>query len=444
MTLRLPLILLLAFALAVPFVSHAAKLTTGNESCIPVYEECGCSQRKNSKGQCVPGINRWKCQCDETPPGGKVTAICVHQLDCKGTGTEKGGLGDAKGFLDIIKGVMDLLKPKEQPQSPQQQQQPQTGTQGCTKYYQVTTPSTDPCAYYVPPTSTSLLNTPTGTQQNNLTSELLNALSGGTGNGLDNVFGEEGSGGSGSGGNVSDLLNGITGDNEDESTTTSTRDSTTATATTSDGRVDYTGTKGKGVNVQSGTRGDIEVTGTGATVVAGARDSEANTEVAGFYGGDAMGGQPQGVVANMCRNRPWADSIVTYVIPPSFFDSLCVWRGYQVGVPKAPSPPVLNQQVKQGTTSPATPKVQLPSEPAEVEIWAVPERVPLGTRTSVFWNTRGVESCTVTSPDGSFNESTLSGGASTVPLTGPTTFTISCLTQDNKPVTDYVIVNLTI
>src|SRR3990167_7810806 len=212
MTLRLPLILLLAFALAVPFVSHAAKLTTGNESCIPVYEECGCSQRKNSKGQCVPGINRWKCQCDETPPGGKVTAICVHQLDCKGTGTEKGGLGDAKGFLDIIKGVMDLLKPKQQPQSPQQQQQPQTGTQGCVKYYQVTTPSTDPCAYYVPPTSNSLLNT-TGTQ-NNATSELLNALGGGTGSGLGDVFGEGEEGGSGFGGNVSDLLNGIPGDGE--------------------------------------------------------------------------------------------------------------------------------------------------------------------------------------------------------------------------------------
>ncbi|MDO8523750.1 MAG: hypothetical protein Q7R74_00805, partial [bacterium] len=110
MTIRVSLAALIGVLLVVPFVSDAAKLTTGNESCIPVYEECGCNQRKNSKNQCVPGINRWNCQCDETPAGGHVTAICVHKLDCKGTGTEKGGIGDAKGMMDALKGIMDMLK----------------------------------------------------------------------------------------------------------------------------------------------------------------------------------------------------------------------------------------------------------------------------------------------------------------------------------------------
>ncbi|MBI2025510.1 hypothetical protein HYT04_01845 [Candidatus Kaiserbacteria bacterium] len=74
----------------------------------------------------------------------------------------------------------------------------------------------------------------------------------------------------------------------------------------------------------------------------------------------------------------------------------------------------------------------------------MPDKVPLGTRTSVFWNTKGVEQCSITSPDGSFNENSLSGGAATVPLSGPTTFTISCLTAAGTPVTDYVTVQLAI
>jgi len=445
MTIRISLTILLTFVFAVPLVSNAAMSEAANALCTPGNYGCffGSPPPRGQSGPCM--LLKPCYDVVQTMPLKVVAGECMAQKKCEGKKftDQKGntqGVGDAKGFLDIMKGIVDLLKGGQGGggSGSQPPPQPQTGTQGCTRYYQVTTPSTDPCAYYVPPTSNSLLNT-TGTQ-NNATSELLNALGGGTGSGLGDVFGEGEEGGSGFGGNVSDLLNGITGDGEGDGSATSTGTSTTAGG----GDADYTSVKGRGANVSSGTRGDIEVTGTGATVVAGARDAEANTEIAGFYGGDATGGQPQGIVAKMCRNRPWADSVVTYVIPPSFFDSLCVWRGYQVGVPEPPAPPVLNQQVRQATTSPAAPEVQLPSVPAEVQIWAVPERVPLGTRTSVFWNTRGVESCTVTSPDGSFNESTLSGGASTVPLTGPTTFTISCLTQDDTPVTDYVVVNLTI
>ena len=156
----------------------------------------------------------------------------------------------------------------------------------------------------------------------------------------------------------------------------------------------------------------------------------------------------------MCQNRPWANSVVSFVIPPTFFDGLCSWQGYQVGKPAPPpQPTVILQQTKPApvTKKPTPPKQPPaaasstpPAVPPQVDIWAVPAAVPLGSRTSIFWNTKGVASCTETSPDGSFNESTLSGGASTVPLSGSTTFTISCLTADGKPVTNYVTVNMSI
>jgi hypothetical protein len=204
--------------------------------------------------------------------------------------------------------------------------------------------------------------------------------------------------------------------------------------------------------LQSGTQGNIVITNSGATVIGNARDTQANSEVAGFYGSDAGAAQPQGVAANLCKNRPWANAIVSFIIPPTFFDSLCAWRGYAVGAPKVEtktqSPVILQQNPKPSTSQPAA-TTSAPAAPVVtgepfVDVWAVPMQVPLGARTSVFWNTKNVVSCTVSSPDGSFKETTLSGGASTVPLTGATTFTISCLTADDKPVTDYVTVNLAI
>jgi hypothetical protein len=80
--------------------------------------------------------------------------------------------------------------------------------------------------------------------------------------------------------------------------------------------------------------------------------------------------------------------------------------------------------------------------PARVDIWAVPASVPLGARTTVFWNTENVTNCTETSPDGNFNQTSLTGGAATVPLTGPTVFTISCLDSQHNPTTNYITVRI--
>lgn len=390
---------------------------------------------------CPPGI------CVDKPPGGTVNGICIAQNKCEGSNAtnqegKQQGMGDAKGMMDALKQVMDMLKQAMQKKGgggggDKGQQQQQGQDQGCKQYYQVTTPSTDPCAYYVPPTSNSLLQT--GQTGVSGSSALLDALE-------DPTLLEESEGLEES--NVSDQILSGSGELPEDLTsqteTTTEGESDEKTASSSQSSQNLTEQQ---INLQSGTKGDIVITKDGATIYAQSRDSGANTEVAGFYGSDTYGGQSQGIISGMCKNRPWASSIVSFVIPPTFFDSLCAWRGYQVGAPAPPSQPVLDKKKAATSTTSghdAMSESYVPEVEPKVEIWAVPDKVPLGTRTSIFWNTRGVESCSITSPDGSFNETSLSGGAATVPLSGPTTFTISCLAPAGSPISDYVLVNLAI
>jgi len=199
----------------------------------------------------------------------------------------------------------------------------------------------------------------------------------------------------------------------------------------------------------AGATGDIIVLDNGATIIVGTNDPDKNSQTVGFLGTNTFGGEnPTGLVGQLCQNRPWAGNFLSYVVPATFFDGLCAWRGYQVGVPVATSTPQVTvtqtpaRPVQVKTPAASTTPVQ--TVEAKVDVWAVPASVPLGARTSVFWNTQGVTNCTISSPDGSFNQSTLSGGASTVPLTTATTYTISCLKADGSPITDYVTVNIAI
>jgi hypothetical protein len=202
-----------------------------------------------------------------------------------------------------------------------------------------------------------------------------------------------------------------------------------------------------------GVFGNLLLDQNGATIFAATVNSANNSETSGFYGSNTVGGQSQGLAGQLCQGRPWASNVLADIIPPSFFDSLCQWGGYQVGQPPVATQPqvTLSQQTQtqvatQPQSAPAKPKTSTPAAtttpavPAQVQIWAVPSSVPLGARTSVFWNTQGVTQCTESSPDGSFNEASLSGAAATVPITSATTFTISCLDPNGNPVTDYVTV----
>ena len=194
-----------------------------------------------------------------------------------------------------------------------------------------------------------------------------------------------------------------------------------------------------------GARGDITVLPDGTTIVAGTRN--ANTEVAGFVGGNTFG-ESSGLVSKLCTARPWANNFLSYIVPPSFFDNLCTWRGYKPGGSSASGGAAVGTGGISGggkeTKPDATIATSTPTTEPKVAIWAVPPAVRLGARTSIFWNSQGVRDCLVTSPDGSFRHTTLSGGGSTVPITAETVFTISCVSPEGKPFTDYITVKLAI
>ena len=343
---------------------------------------------------------------------------------------------------------------------------PYTGTSGCTSFYNVTTPSSDPCAIYTPPSSPIINTSGSSTQTADQLLQLLGggSTSGGTGTALDNLNGQLGNG-------TPTTTSSTSGSGNNATNPTVTSLSVTAgdtlpgdyfcvkqmypliVANLKKGDVFPVGCLNDKnsaasstvlLNLKNGDRGNIIITSGGATIYSGSRD--ATHEIAGFYGSDTLSGnQPQGFIASMCMRRPWAGSIVSYVIPPGLFDSVCKWGGYQVGITEQAdssgggSTKTFTQPLPQATTT-----VYIPTGQPDASIWAVPARVPLGTRTSVFWRASNVQSCAETSSDNSFHQNSLSGGASTVAITQATTFTILCNVTASSTITKSVTVDLSL
>ncbi len=213
-------------------------------------------------------------------------------------------------------------------------------------------------------------------------------------------------------------------------------------------RIIFQPTSVGGIGVPSLLRGDILARSQDATIIAGSRDEEANVEVSGFYGSQTFGTQSSGgIVGQWCRTRPWSTNFLSKIVPPAFFDGICKARGHQVGVP---TPPATSARTALPAARPATTSVvtrvatSAPTVKPRVDIWAVPPSVPLGARTSVFWSTQGVVSCTQTSSGGQFNERSLAGGAATVPIMEATTFYITCLVSDGTTISGSATVHLKI
>src|SRR3989338_5129012 len=144
------IIALVVILSGIPLAVRGAVSMEADQMCLASWDygcPCGAVCKKGGP----PGGQG--CPCGEAPPGGQVTGKCVAAINCKGIGTEKGGIGDLKGMLDILKVVMDVLKKKEQggDGGGGGGDGGQFSTTTCRTYYRVTTPSTDPCAYYVPP-----------------------------------------------------------------------------------------------------------------------------------------------------------------------------------------------------------------------------------------------------------------------------------------------------
>lgn len=199
-------------------------------------------------------------------------------------------------------------------------------------------------------------------------------------------------------------------------------------------------------SVQEGGRSDLRVSATGITLEAGFRNFSANTDTSAFFGASVKAPTP---AERLCLVRPWQNSIISPYIPATLFDDACAKRGYRAGIVAAAAPaakPAVSTQpvsaTKPGATAKATSTV--PYVAPSIDIWAVPSSVSIGSRTSIYWYSKGVESCTVSSPDGSFRQNALANlyGASTVPLTGATIFSLSCLAPDGSPVTDFVKVGV--
>lgn len=185
----------------------------------------------------------------------------------------------------------------------------------------------------------------------------------------------------------------------------------------------------------TGLQGDLLAYGGGVTIYA--RSRTGNTEISGFYGGGSGSG--------VCKRRPWANNFLSYIIPPSFFDNLCAWSGFGQGSQGLISGSGLESGTRTvvGPRTPTTPRAQVPSDLVpEADIKAFPERVNLGGRTTIFWTSRNVVSCEESSSDGNFHGTSLAGGDSTVPFSGPVTFYIDCLGLSGERVRDSFTVQI--
>src|SRR3989344_1425659 len=166
-------------------------LTASNLQCIPFKKECGCGKWKNSSGNCVASPNTYLCPCKQPIAGTDHITIgtCQAAAECRGqtyTNLEgqSAGVGDIGGIIgEIFKGISGLLQGGGGAGGGGA---PLPGQGGCSQFYQVTIPSSDPCAIYTPPTSGSILS-PQGSL--NTSNQLLDALSGGSQSSIGSALG---------------------------------------------------------------------------------------------------------------------------------------------------------------------------------------------------------------------------------------------------------------
>ncbi|MDO8552513.1 MAG: hypothetical protein Q7S01_03190 [bacterium] len=211
--------------------------------------------------------------------------------------------------------------------------------------------------------------------------------------------------------------------------------------------------------LQLGTWGDIQATALGVTISGGRHETDGRTGIGRFYGYDAvLGVDPQALARQMCKTRPWVSSIDG--VPPSFFDSICSSRGYdeisvatqikstvraEAMVANASSasnatPTGSSEETAATSTKNSSLGLVLVGPPPSIVISAIPARIRIGARSTIYWSAKNVTSCVASSPDGSFQEDALSGAAGTVALYEDTMFTISCSTPAGSIVTKSVVV----
>lgn len=374
---------------AFPQMTGAAQMDA-DAMCLPVViPVCGC-MKIMVEGKCVGGMNKFMCPCSDSTSGFTTSGKCLATFKCKGESV--GGMMPMLPMIPMPMPKMSMMMPQDPCM------QGGTGTGG-----NAASTSTNPCSGGFGGDfgqGGSIFDT----------SSYFNDTSSSTGSLFDDLNQPTGS-------TVSTFLNNAT--------------ATQATGATQQNVVVPTTT--------SKLTGSIRVGEAGATVVANLRDGVA--EVAGFFGGSTFGGNAsQSVAGRLCATRPWA-GVISKIIPPTFFDTLCSKAGYQVGVTN-PAPITQVAVPKKTPVQAMPPKQPVDLGPVEIDIWAEPSSVRLGTRTYIFWRSKGVLDCSVKGPN--FTQNALAGGASTVPLSGATTYTLECALPDGTTVSDSVTVGLAI
>ena len=457
------MVAMIAFV-ALPLFVRGIRLES-DAQCTPVDPTCPCGMDLNpeypqKQPQCIAGANKFQCPCIDKTSGKTTKGTCQLDQRCKGE-TSEGQDGKSSEISpetlsklgEAIKGIRDALKGggggKDSPPPPPPGGGSPDGASRCGAFASFS--SLLPSQFSSNATSGSLVggnsnntlgannqdpscnNNPFSSSalNDNVAGQLLNTLN--SGNISDSLLQNP----SNSGAQILSNLN----NNRNLNTTPNTnKDSLpiplpfTLTNTLLGNR--------NGQGPQVGFSGDLKIVPKGATLIFAIQNGGGT--VAGFYGGNTLGATPpESIITNWCKDRPWATNFLAKIIEPTFFDGLCKWRGYQVGIPD--EVPVTQNRKSAVAPKPRPPVVQATTTStvtAKVAIWAVPAVVPIGARTSIYWNTQGVTGCKETSPDGSFSQASVSGGAATVPLTAATTFTISCLTASSTPITDYVTVQI--
>ncbi len=394
---------------------------TANSMCNPWYPQCACNMVPGPKGKCVGGKNTANCQpgvCVNTTNGYTTPGICPAQNKCQGvtsgggqgnlSGAQSGLAGGLQGLSSVLQGLQGLMGGGGGGSSGGVSGSGAYPT-GCTQYYYTATTTSDPCAIFQP---NLVSDSFTDVIQPGISNSLLDALGGNTNTNTN----------SNTNANISTVLNQLTNPSP-QNTLSGTN----------------TG------QLQNNLSGDVRLGSAGATVFANLK--QGLTEISGFFGGNTFDGQTsQSALSRVCTSRPWsASNFVASISPDSFFDNLCRRAGYQVGQVTQTNPVPRNTGFTTNTTPTPIPTAIStgPYIPPEADIRAEPSSVRLGTRTYIFWNSRGVSSCAVTGP--SFSQNTLSGAGATVPITGPTVFKIDCLAMNaSTTVSDSVTVNLAI
>lgn len=351
--------------------------------------------------------------CSDVTSGFTTGGMCAAPGKCAASSTNGGGLGD---ISKLLQGIASLIQALNQPS----QQSGNTGTTPCASL-----PTTDASGN---PISTT---TPTTLDANGcpVLSSSTGASSLVTSTTPDSTAGSD----------LSSLLNNTS--SSDLSSALGTMSNTTSPLPPDTSNITVATTTPSGVQYvnnavfggQDGISGDVQVVGTGITAFVSDRDSGKNTQTSAFYGEDASGTvTPSLFVYRLCVARPWADNFLSFIVPATFFDSVCRAHGFVA--PKVVTAP---RPARKVVTIPAstTPPYVAPA----ASIYAVPDSVRSGFRTSVFWNATGVDSCAESSDDGTFTASTVSGHQASEPLSVDTTFTITC-TAASTTVTDHTTV----